>query len=373
MKKDRPRYTITIDDLYSDGEDLGWAATAFTARPAILTKGMAFNSTLPKKMVFADELKYRIVAPAMIPMDIYRWDDEEGEYDVVFTVDEIETIYSKYMKNYDAKRANFNLEHNADEIVPAYVLETWRVEGDPKLDKAYSVYGIEVPVGTVMQMSQITDKDYYKELVENEQTGYSIEGFLGMKLSEIIQKTKNKQQTMNQKGLKLGELGPSAYLELPVGEHTIAGKIYTVAEEVINPGTENEYTCNYIVSMVPVSETPAEAPADTTLSEETKLEETQLAEQTEEEKKAEEDAKTEETEMAEGDVPTEEAPVEENQVESYTKDEIDNKFDELYRVIADLKAEDTKEDAPAPVETKMSIHDKFAELVKFSRENKVQL
>lgn len=368
MKKDRPRYTITIDDLYSDGEDLGWAATAFTSRPAILTKGMAFNSTLPKKMVFADELKYRIVAPAMIPMDIYRWDDEDGEYDVVFTVDEIETIYSKYMKNYDAKKANFNLEHNADEIVPAYVLETWRVEGDPKLDKAYSVYGIEVPVGTVMQMSQITDKDYYKELVENEQTGYSIEGFLGMKLSEIIEKTKNKQQTMNQKGLKLGELGPSAYLELPVGEHTIGNKIYTVAEEVINPGTDNEYTCNYIVSMVPVSGETTPAADETQLSEETKLaEQTDEEKAAEEQKKADEEAKAkeEETKLADETQPEKEV--------TYSKEEVDAKFDEIYKMIADLKA-DGKETAPVePTKTELSIHERMAELVRFTSNNKVQL
>jgi hypothetical protein len=40
--------------------------------------GMAFNSQV-KPMIFKDNVKYRIVAPALIPMEIYRKDDEDGK------------------------------------------------------------------------------------------------------------------------------------------------------------------------------------------------------------------------------------------------------------------------------------------------------
>ncbi len=49
---------------------------AFTSSPAIKVRGLAFSSE--KKMLFADDVKYRITAPALIPMDIYRRDSEEG-------------------------------------------------------------------------------------------------------------------------------------------------------------------------------------------------------------------------------------------------------------------------------------------------------
>jgi hypothetical protein len=108
----------------------------------------------------------------------------------------------------------FNLEHDQSMTVPAYVLEAWIVD-NPKQDKAYSTFGIEVPQGTLMVTAQVTDKEYYAELVAQDQIGFSIEGYLGMKLKE---QTKTKTN-MN---------------KLPDGEHTIEDKIYVVKDgEVI--------------------------------------------------------------------------------------------------------------------------------------------
>ena len=204
MTKDLPIYKITIDPEYSDGEDLGIEQIAFTSNPAIKVKGMAFNQEV--KLLFADDLKYRVTAPAMIPMEIYRRDDETGEYYVQFTAETIEQIHSKFMQDLK-NRDIFNLEHDQSQQVPAYILESWIVD-NPKEDKAFSTFGIEVPKGTLMLTAQITNQEYYNELVKNEQIGFSIEGFLGLKLSNQINK-----YNMN---------------KLPDGEHLIEGKIYVV-------------------------------------------------------------------------------------------------------------------------------------------------
>lgn len=116
-----PKYKITIDEAYStEGEDLGIEQIAFTANPAIKVKGMAFEASSEKKLYFTDETKMRIVAPALIPMEIYR-NDGDGEYFVEFTVEEIEMIHSKFMAGLN-NRDKFNLEHNSDNTVPAYIL-----------------------------------------------------------------------------------------------------------------------------------------------------------------------------------------------------------------------------------------------------------
>lgn len=180
MANDLPIYKITIDEEYSEGNALGIEQVAFTAKPAIMVKGMAFSST--QAFEFKDEPKMRIVAPAMIPMDIYRNDDGE-EYYVQFTEAEIENIFSDFMQNLNNKDL-FNLEHDAGETVPAYILEAWLVE-NPKVDKAFTSYGIEVPKGTLMLTAQVTDSKYYETLVKKGQVGFSIEGFLGLKLSEL--------------------------------------------------------------------------------------------------------------------------------------------------------------------------------------------
>ena len=204
MVNDLPIYKITIDPEYSDGEDLGIEQIAFTSNPAIKVRGLAFENV--SKRFFSDSLKYRVTAPAMIPMEIYRRDDD-GEYYVQFDEQTIEQIYVKFMKDL-SNRNVFNLEHDQSKEVPAYILEAWIVE-NPTQDKALTTYGIEVPKGTLMLTAQITDVDYYNQLVKDEQVGFSIEGFLGMKLSKHL-----KQNNMN----------------FPDGEHTIDGKIYVVKD-----------------------------------------------------------------------------------------------------------------------------------------------
>jgi hypothetical protein len=207
MKEELPLYKITIDEEYSEGEELGIDMIAFTSKPAVMVKGMAFKAV--ENFFFKDEPKMRIVAPAMIPMNIYR-NDEGEEYFVQFTEQEIENIYSKFMQDLNNQNL-FNLEHT-DKKVPAYILEAWIVD-NPKEDKSYSTYGIEVPKGTLMLTAQITDKEYYQKLVDKDQVGFSIEGFLGLKLSNNINKLS---------------------MKLPDGEHLIEGKIYVVKDgEVI--------------------------------------------------------------------------------------------------------------------------------------------
>lgn len=177
-----PVYNITLEDEYSDGGELGIDMIAFTSSPAIITKGLAFKKIEPKKVFFADEKKMRIAAPAMIPMDIYRA-DEDGEYYVNFSAEVIEQIYSKFMKNLTNKDV-FNLEHEGDKKVPAYLLESFIVDTEAKREMLKQDYSVDVPLGSLWMVSQVTDKAYFEDLVKNERIGYSIEGFLGMKLNK---------------------------------------------------------------------------------------------------------------------------------------------------------------------------------------------
>lgn len=245
MTKDLPIYKITIDEEYSDGENLGIEMIAFTNLPAVKVKGVSFGSD--KRLMFADDVKYRITAPAMIPMDIYRRDSEDGEYYVQFTLEVIEQIHTKFMADL-RNRDIFNLEHDTEKKVPAYILETWIVD-NPTKDKAYSTFGIEVPKGTLMVTAQVTDADYFAELVANDQVGFSIEGFLGLKLSEQI---------------KLNNM------MLPDGEHQIEDKIYVVKD-------------GEVVEIKEVEKEPTEEVVEEEMStEEVAMEDTTVEETTEE-------------------------------------------------------------------------------------------
>lgn len=315
---DRPVYKITIDEAYSDGEDLGVEMIAFTSKPAIKVKGMAFNSHVAP-MSFSDSVKMRIVAPAMIPMNIYRMDeDTEEEYDVQFSADVIEQIHAKFMLNLSNKNI-FNLEHDQNKIVPAYILEAWIVD-NPETDKAFTTYGIEVPKGTLMLTSQVTDKDYYDKLVESGQVGYSIEGFLGMKLSEHLNK-----YTMT----------------LPDGEHLIEDKIYVVKDgEVIEIKEVPAVAEEEMAEAMPEEEAPAEAEAE---------------------------AVVEEEEVAMSVDPVLDAEA----ILAIVAPVIEEQVNQLVAMIADLKNQlEESLSAETEIESEpmaMSSHEKFKEFVKFSK------
>ena len=315
---DRPVYKITIEDEYADGENLGIEMIAFTSKPAIKVKGMAFNSHVA--MTFKDDVKMRVVAPAMIPMNIYRKDEDGEEYDVQFSAEVIEQIHSKFMQNLQNKDI-FNLEHDTTKKVPAYILEAWIVD-NPTTDKAFTTYGIETPKGTLMLTSQVTDRAYYDELVESGQVGYSIEGFLGMKLSEQL-----KLNTM----------------KLPDGEHLIEDKIYVVKDgEVIE------------IKDVP-TEMEAELSADPAVEEEVADAEAQ----------ATEEAETEEVAMAIDPAVDAEAII------AIVRPLLEEHMNSVISMIAALKNQieesitvETEEEVESVA---LTAHEKFKEFVKFSK------
>ena len=330
-----PKYKITIDEAYGDGEDLGISQIAFTATPAIKVKGMAFS--LNEKRYFADDVKMRIAAPALIPMEIYRC-DEDGEYFAEFTVEEIERLTSKFMANL-TNSGKFNLEHKEGDVAPAYILEAWIVN-DPTADKAKSTFNIDVPKGTLMIVSQVTDLEYYNQLVANGQVGFSIEGFLGLKLSEQIEKHKNKF-TMENKPTTLPE---GTKFEVDGIKYIVKdGKVMTEALEEAVVADTTEAQMALPLDEIPAEEMPVEEMAVEPVVEPVAVVEPVVA--------------------APAAMPT----------EAEILAIVQPKLDEIYKMIADLKAEHAGMMMPEVevelTKTKMSIHDRFSQVMKISKEN----
>lgn len=330
-----PKYKITIDEAYGDGEDLGISQIAFTATPAIKVKGMAFSSN--EKRYFTDDVKMRIAAPALIPMEIYRC-DEDGEYFAEFTVEEIERLTSKFMANL-TNSGKFNLEHKEGDVAPAYILEAWIVN-DPTADKAKSTFNIDVPKGTLMIVSQVTDLEYYNQLVANGQVGFSIEGFLGLKLSEQIEKHKNKF-TMENKPTTLPE---GTKFEVDGIKYIVKdGKVMTEALEEAVVADTTEAQMALPLDEIPAEEMPVEEMAVEPVVEPVAVVEPVVA--------------------APAAMPT----------EAEILAIIQPKLDEIYKMIADLKAEHAGMMMPEVevelTKTKMSIHDRFSQVMKISKEN----
>jgi hypothetical protein len=209
----------------------------------------------------------------------------------------------------------FNLEHEGDKIVPAYILEAWLVD-NPEADKAKSTFGISVPKGTLMMTAQITDTDYYNKLVEAGQVGFSIEGFLGLKLS-------NQKQT---------------YM-LPDGKHTLEdGTVIVVKDGVVVEVQEPQ-----------AEEVAMEVEASTEVEMATPVE----TETPEEVVEVEVEAAIDPAADAEA-------------ILAIVNPVLEQRVSEILQVIADLKNELTETEEVAPVEEiKMSATQKFNKVIDF--------
>jgi len=311
-----PQYKITIDDVWDEfGNELGITQVAFVEEPAILTKGLAFNND---KMLFKDELLYRVASPALIPnLPIYRFDHEMGEYEVVFTEECVEKLRTKFMA--DKGNVVFNLDHDSTQDVPAYILDSW-ITVEPENDPSFTKYGIKVPKGSWFVVSQFTDKEYFKEkIIDGDRGAYSIEGFLGLTLNKI--KDKLNKEKMEEKNT------------LPDGEHTIVvkdGEIVEVIGAEVEVPKVGEEAKKEEEEKLSLTETLDQMAKEEEEEKEYKEEEEKLEEVKEEEEEKLEEKEEEEVEEKMEEVDTEAAVAEVMSV-------IEPKFEEIYTMIAELK------------------------------------
>jgi hypothetical protein len=310
----REVYNITIDKvLAAKNKQLGINQIAYTDNPAIEIKGLAFSSQveapafeignyLISKFNSVDTMKMRVASPALIPnKEIYRKDEKTGEeFYVVFDVESIEELVS----NFQGKNVGtaFNVNHTQTPA-PAYVMESWIIETIE--DKAYAKYGFsveDVPLGSWMIVSQITDKEFFlNEIIDKKQYGYSVEGFFDL----VLQLTQQKNSEMEKKEKEVYELdGKFFSVEngklIPLKAETEEKEVEATEEEKVEAETE---------------EKEVEASED-------EKEESVYNPENEEDKFEEEEVKEEEKEV----------------VEFYSKDEIDEKFSNLIDMISKLES-----------------------------------
>jgi hypothetical protein len=347
IKDNLPEFEVNIDDEYSKGgEDLGIDRISFVKDPAVIIKGVAFKdanihdnckceiidgeliteatacdycksmsksfSNIEKRVYFKDDKKYRIAAPAMVPMSIYR-NDEDGEYFLKFTDRIIEKLAKKFMKNLSNKKV-YNDNHG-DVMVDAYILESILVDSEEKVKFIKSEYNVSVPKGTFFLVSQFNNKEEYERIVAEDKVAFSIEGFLGMEVADYYEKNKKQKMKMEEQGFVL-----------PDGEHTIGDKVYTVKDGII-------------VSVVDVVEASEEK-----------------------EVKAEEIVEEEEVEIE---------AAEEVKEEKLMDEELVAKFAEVYEMIAELKAElqllkePVGEEVEVDLESKRDVKQTLSSFLKF--------
>jgi hypothetical protein len=109
----------------------------------------------------------------MIPnMDIPRRAEDGSIFYVTFSPETIAEIEMKYMK--EARTNDTNLDHNDKSIAGAYIFESWIIE-NPE-DKAKSVYGFDLPIGSWMIKMKVDDAATWARVKDGTIRGFSVEG-----------------------------------------------------------------------------------------------------------------------------------------------------------------------------------------------------
>ena len=315
-------YTLSFSDEDAiNGEYLGVLEIANTANPAIQIKGIAFSK---QEIFFKDDLKYRIAAPVLMPSKVFRRDEQTGEeYYLIVTPETVEFAFNKFQRDRAGKDV-FNEEHDVNKRVPSYPLEMWLVE-NPKLDKSFTTYGIECPEKTWFCVQQFTDKDAYNEAIKNGQTGFSIHGDGAVRLSETIKTEIQMSKPQLKKYKHIARFSDAVATDS--GEVIVTADALEVGAEVVVIDENLEEVADFTGEVeIDGAMVTIENDAITSLGAEAEVE------MTEEEVVVEEEVEmsTEEEVVVEM---AEEVPA----IETYTKEEVDAKMEEVYAMIAELK------------------------------------
>lgn len=169
-------YELFINDEMKDGLD----AISVVGSPAMESQFVALKKE-EKKQTFAkvDDKKKILIGVIMKPnKKIYRYDEaNKEEYEVFFSEQTVRRASELYFKN--NKQRNFNVEHNSEDVLEAYLVESWIVE-DSKKDKS-AIYGLDAEVGDWVGTMKFESDEEYNKALENG-TGFSLEGVFSEKV-----------------------------------------------------------------------------------------------------------------------------------------------------------------------------------------------
>lgn len=188
MNKQLPIYNLKVneDDLKS-----GVFAISLVDEPAIESDWFAFskqNQEFQFKTVNKDK---QILAGFFLIPDklIFRKDESGKEYYVKFDRDTINTISEKFNRNLLSNQ--FNIQHNGNDKVTAFVKENWIIES-LEFDKS-KTYGFEPIEGGWFGLVKVNDAGVWSEYVKTGKLkGFSVEGMFDMELVKM-----NKQEKPN--------------------------------------------------------------------------------------------------------------------------------------------------------------------------------
>ena len=135
-----------------------------------------------------------MLGPALIPnKQIYRHDEEMGEYYIYFSQDTVRQASQLFLKSGNQHNSSYEHEYKLNDMT---VVESWIIE-DSNNDKA-NVYGYDLPKGTWMVSMKVDNDEVWQSVLEGNVKGFSIEGHFADKLhAKSMRKTDSNVQLLH--------------------------------------------------------------------------------------------------------------------------------------------------------------------------------
>ena len=169
-------YSVVPDGVDFEGIDI----ISLVNKPAVKRSFIALNEQKEIKLSNIDEEKRIITGVVLIPDEkIFR--NIEGEkFYMAFSEDAIEKYAMLYLKQHNQFQVNKEHDKAIDDV---YVFESWLVE-NPENDKANALGFDNLVKGMWFISMKVDNEETWDEVKENVVNGFSIQGFLSMKLEQ---------------------------------------------------------------------------------------------------------------------------------------------------------------------------------------------
>jgi hypothetical protein len=218
-----PVYQVQSKEA-EDGKGLDFVSLVDV--PAIQTNWVAMSKAVS---VHLNEDKQLLYGPILIPDQyIERYDAKLGTYYIVFSKETIAQLVRKFQT--EQKTVNLNYQHKDNsKLNNAVIQEIW-LTGTP--DKSNSM-GFELPEGSAFVGAYIGDKEFWlKEVKTGNVKGFSIEGFLDIKLKKI---------KMGEVKLIQANLSDGTVIKSDTEKWEVGAEVYSEKEESKIPLEDGEY------------------------------------------------------------------------------------------------------------------------------------
>lgn len=166
-----PVYRALVDDA-----DTGMLRISLVDDPAVQSNFLAFGKQKKVQMYAVQDDEKRLVLGVVMRADfpIYRRDDKNGEYYVIYTADTIRKMAEKYLL--EGRQNEVNIMHEEGSDVDGVNMVQYFIKGDSVQVEGFD----DIAVGSLFAEFHVSNDDVWAAIKDGTYRGFSLEGFFDL-------------------------------------------------------------------------------------------------------------------------------------------------------------------------------------------------